>query len=148
MGLRLTRGSAAFLIVLVAVLTAGCGGTPVDRCVMCSKDLPSAGGVVVVAEDGTESRACCPHCGLRYAARATAARSGVTDLRARDYETGEPVRLAEAFFVYDSSTVPCCVPSVLVVGRRETAADLAAHGGGTVMDYEGLRAALGIEAVE
>jgi nitrous oxide reductase accessory protein NosL len=66
-------------------------------------------------------------------------------MQARDYETGEPLELTEAFFVYGSSTVPCCVPSVLAVGSRESADDVAAHGGGKVGDYSELRAMVALD---
>jgi hypothetical protein len=69
-------------------------------------------------------------------------------MRTRDYETGEPVMLTEAHFVYGSSTVPCCVPSILVVAERDTAADLAGHTGGEVFDYGELRALLALEATD
>jgi hypothetical protein len=143
---RPTSSAVAIIFVLVAGLVAGCTREPNDRCAMCSKAIPATGGVVLRSAEGQATRLCCPRCALLYVNRATAAGSSFVSMRTRDYETGEPLELTEAFFVYGSSTVPCCVPSVLAVGSRESAADLAAHGGGSVMDYRELRAALAREA--
>jgi len=146
MSRRPTSSTVVIFIILMAGLVVGCAREQSDRCAMCSKGLPATGGVTLVSAGGQDTRLCCARCALLYINRAEAAGSSFTRMQTRDYETGDPVELTEAFFVYGSSTVPCCVPSVLVVGSRETAADLAAHGGGKVMDYEELRAALVHEA--
>ena len=142
MSRRPTTSTAVILMVVMAGLVVGCARERNDRCAMCSKDLAAEGGVTLLPAGGQETRLCCARCAVLYADRAAAAGTTFAHMQARDYETGAPVELTEAFFVFGSSTVPCCVPSVLVVGSRESAADLAAHGGGRVVDYEGLRATL------
>jgi hypothetical protein len=137
-----TYSTVAVLIALMAAVVAGCARERRDRCAMCSKGRVATVGVTLVSDGGQETSVCCARCAVLYADRAATDGTTITHMQTRDYETGEPVELADAFFVYGSDTIPCCVPSVLVVSSRESAEDLAAHGGGTVMDFKGLRAAL------
>jgi nitrous oxide reductase accessory protein NosL len=141
-----TSGAVLIVVILVAGLVVGCAGEQTDRCAMCSKILPATGGVTLVSAEGQAAHVCCARCTFLYVKRAEAAGSSFTHMQTRDYETGEPLELTEAFFVYGSSTVPCCVPSVLAVGSRQSADDLAAHGGGKVGDYGELRAMVALEA--
>jgi hypothetical protein len=148
MSRRVVHGIVVVWIALMASAVSGCGREPGDSCAMCSKEITATSSVTLVSNEGRETRLCCAHCALLYAARVATDGSIITEMRARDYETGDPVDLADAFFVHGSETIPCCVPSVLVVASRETAVDLAGHGGGTVMDYATLRATLALEATE
>ena len=93
----------------------------VEHCAMCSKELSASGNVTLVSADGTRTSFCCAHCALVYATRAAADGATFSAMRGQDHETGEPLDLTNAFFVYDSSIVTCCGPSILATADRATA---------------------------
>ncbi|GAB4543973.1 MAG: DeoR/GlpR family DNA-binding transcription regulator [Anaerolineales bacterium] len=85
-------------------------------CAMCNKPAPRRTVFLLRQKDGTQTSACCPHCGLMlYAQRKD------WQAFAADYLHGHIVSAAHATYLIGGEVNVCCVPSVLSFGSRADA---------------------------
>jgi nitrous oxide reductase accessory protein NosL len=136
-------------LILVAFLVGALGACQrqqADLCAMCSKQIPERTAVTLVSAAGDTFRTCCAHCALLLTSRSGDEGTSFERMTTEGYETGEMVDLRDAYFVYGSNVVPCCVPSVIVFLTEERARDFAAREGGQVLAWNGARATFALEA--
>jgi len=138
------------VLVIVVALAAGafwgCQREQAELCAMCSKEIPARTGARLVSTADETYYTCCAHCALLLASRAGDEGTSFRLMKTKGYETGDVIDLPEAFFVYGSDVVPCCVPSVLAFASRERAEEFARREGGEALDWGGARATLALEA--
>jgi DeoR/GlpR family transcriptional regulator of sugar metabolism len=78
--------------------------------------------------------ACCAHCGLLLFKGFQG--NEVQSCMTRDFISGNPINCFSAWYVVDSSAVPCCSPSAIAFGNKEDAEKFARGFGGKVFDFE------------
>jgi hypothetical protein len=78
--------------------------------------------------------ACCAHCGLLLFKELQC--NEVQSCMTRDFISGNPINCFSAWYVIDSSAVPCCSPSVIAFGNKEDAEKFEKGFGGKVFDFE------------
>jgi len=96
-------------------------------CAMCNKPAPSNTVFLLRQKDGTQTSACCPHCGLMLYAQRKDWQAFATD-----YLHGHIVSAAQATYLLGSDVKVCCVPSVLSFGSRADAEKFQKGFGGTL----------------
>ncbi|MCA9883861.1 MAG: DeoR family transcriptional regulator [Anaerolineales bacterium] len=91
---------------------------PLDRCVMCHKQPRRQTQVLLHAADGSQQRACCPHCGLMQLARSSA---GIETMMVTGFLYGRTLTAPAAWYLLHPDIAICCTPTVLAFERREDA---------------------------
>lgn len=112
------------------------GALPIDAepapelCIGCYVPVTSRTQVVLHLHDGSQRRACCPHCGLMALHHLGA---GVQSLLITDFLTGRMVNGRSAVYLAAPELAVCCTPSVLSFEDRKNAERFQAGFGGSVM---------------
>lgn len=100
-----------------------------ERCFFCGGSIKKRSMFVVQGPDGSQNKACCPHCGL-LALDQTDAQAAFSS----DFLYGRLVNARQAFFLIGSRVSLCCEPSVLCFANEEDALGFQAGFGGEVCD--------------
>ena len=104
-----------------------------ERCVGCYGPVTPRTQVVLHLHDGSQRRACCPHCGLMALGRLSAT---VQSLLITDFLTGRMVNGRDAVYLAAPELAVCCTPSVLSFEDRKNAERFQAGFGGSVMTLD------------
>ena len=86
------------------------------KCFQCGAPVNERAPFVIQLQDGTQRRACCPHCGLMALSNPKVAMA-----LASDYLFGRMVNVRQATFLFGSSVDLCCAPSVLCFANEADA---------------------------
>lgn len=101
------------------------------KCAFCGGTINERAAFVIRLQDGSQRKACCPHCGLMALGELEAASA-----LASDFLYGRMVNVRQAFFLLESSVNLCCSPSVLCFASQTDAAHFQAGFGGSVCTLE------------
>ncbi len=123
--LRKVRGGATLVTDAMA---------PDDRCLACYKPLDARTQVTLHWADGTQRRACCPHCGLMVVGRGTERIVGVL---ATDFLFGRSINARAATYLAAPAIAVCCTPTVLAFEDAHYAQRFQAGFGGELFDLNG-----------
>jgi len=108
-------------------------GDPRSRhCLMCGTETGGRTAMTLFHEGGTQSQACCPHCGLMLVSE----HADVTAALAQDFIGGQMVNIRAATFLVAPDVTVCCVPTVLCFEERDDADRFSRGFGGTLMTWE------------
>jgi hypothetical protein len=102
---------------------------PMENCFFCGGTVQNRSAFVIQMEDGSQNRACCPHCGLLALKR-----PGAQSAFSNDFLYGKLVNARQAFFVFGSRISLCCEPSVLCFATEEDAYSFQLGFGGEILD--------------
>jgi hypothetical protein len=102
-----------------------------DTCKCCNLALSSRSAFVIQGENGEQTQACCPHCGLLLINDYPAAA-----VLARDFLYGRMVNARQAVYLVESDVTLCCVPSVLSFASRDDAERFQKGFNGTVLLFD------------
>ena len=80
-----------------------------ERCAACYAPLNPRTQVVLHMADGSQRRACCPHCGMMMLGRTDA----VTGVLVTDFLHGRAVNARSATYLTAPDLSICCMPTVL-----------------------------------
>ena len=105
-----------------------------DVCVACYAPLSSRTQVVLHLADGSQGRACCPHCGLMVLSRA---QKDVISFLVTDFLYGRSVNGRTAAYVAGPSISLCCTPTILAFEDTLDAQRFQAGFGGQLFDLDG-----------
>lgn len=89
---------------------------PEGKCFQCGAPVNERAPFVIQLQDGSQRRACCPHCGLMALSHPK-----VTTALASDYLYGRMVNVRQATYLFGSSVDLCCAPSVLCFANEADA---------------------------
>lgn len=123
--LRKVRGGA----VLVSSPATGD-----DRCLVCGMRARRRHQVLLHFADGSERRACCPHCGLLAMAHST---QPIVAALVTDFLYERPIGARQATYVVAPAVSICCSPTVLAFEHRADAERFQSGFGGQVDQMEG-----------
>jgi hypothetical protein len=101
-------------------------------CLMCGTEIGSRTTMTLVNDNGTQSQACCPHCGLMLLSQ----HSDVTAALAQDFIGGQMVNIRSATFLVAPDVTVCCVPTVLCFEERGDAERFSRGFGGRLTTWE------------
>ncbi len=101
-------------------------------CLMCGTEIGGRTTMTLVHENGTQSQACCPHCGLMLLSQ----QPEVSAALAQDFIGGQTVNVRSATFLAHPDITVCCVPTVLCFEDSDIADRFRAGFGGTLMTWE------------
>ena len=104
-----------------------------DRCVACYGLLNLRTQVVLHMTDGSQRRACCPHCGLMAVSRGSEAVSGVL---VTDFLYGRIVNGRTATYLAEPTVSVCCTPTVLAFEDLLDAQRFQAGFGGQLLSLD------------
>ena len=104
-----------------------------DECIVCRMRPRRRLQVMLHLVDGTEQRACCPHCGLLALARA---RERITAALVTDFLYERPVSARDATYLIGSDTAICCTPTVLAFEQQSDAERFQRGFNGRLMPFE------------
>lgn len=96
-----------------------------DRCAFCNGPINERTLFVFQLQDGSQRKACCPHCGLMGIGQLD-----VVAALSADFLYGRMVNARQAVFLVESSVNLCCAPSVLCFTSREEALNFQKGFGG------------------
>lgn len=114
-----------------AVSVVGPGDPRSRQCLMCGREIGARTAMTLVHEGGTQSQACCPHCGLMLVSE----HSDVTAALAQDFIGGQMVNIRSVTFVVAPDITVCCVPTVLCFEERNDAERFRQGFGGMLMTW-------------
>ncbi|MDW8316990.1 MAG: DeoR family transcriptional regulator [Anaerolineae bacterium] len=123
--LRKVRGGA------VPVVPAG---GDEERCLVCGMRPRRRHQVLLRFADGSERRACCPHCGLLAIAHNY---RQISNALVTDFLYERPIGARQATYVVAPQVSICCSPTVLAFEQRSDAERFQAGFGGQVETIEG-----------
>jgi DeoR/GlpR family transcriptional regulator of sugar metabolism len=106
-----------------------------DLCPMCNKLVKERMAFIIHLEDGSQIKACCPHCGLMMASNIPNVKSALVT----DYLVGTIVSITQATFLMHSNVTICCSPTILAFDKPEDAIRFQRGFGGTLADYDTAR---------
>ena len=101
------------------------------KCFFCGAPVNERAPFVIQLQDGSQRRACCPHCGLM-----SLSHPKVVTALASDFLYGRMVNARQATFLFGSSVDLCCAPSVLCFATEADARRFQAGFGGEVFALE------------
>lgn len=104
-----------------------------EECITCHMRPRRRLQVILHFSDGTEHRACCPHCGLLTMARS---RDQITSMLVTDFLFERVTSARDASYVVAPDVALCCTPTVLAFESRRDAERFQIGFGGQVMDME------------
>ena len=113
--------------------------TPDNTCCACHSPISPRTQMVLHLTDGSQRRACCPHCGLISLARLG---DQVELALATDFLHGRKVSVQTAVYVVGPAVTICCEPTTLAFLRREEAERFQQGFGGQVLDLAGATTAV------
>lgn len=105
-----------------------------DVCMACYAQLNPRTQVVLHWTDGSQRRACCPHCGLMALGRAS---EMITSVLVTDFLLGRMVNGRTATYVAAPNITVCCTPTVLSFEDAHNARRFQAGFGGEIFDLDG-----------
>ena len=136
-----TQQILGLVIVLAFALGLGyaawrmTGSSQVVACEACGRAIHASMRTVAFVGDKREVF-CCPTCAL---SAGTQTHKPVRFGQLADYETGHPLRPADAYAVEGSDLIPCvrshfdrCTPSIIAFGNQTSAERFASEHGGEV----------------
>ena len=100
-----------------------------EKCLFCGGVTKERSVFMVRMQDGSQNRACCPHCGLLALGQ-----PGAQSAFASDFLYGRLVNVRQAFFLFGGKVNLCCEPSVLCFATKEDARSFQLGFGGEVFD--------------
>jgi len=106
------------------------------HCLMCGTEIGGRTTMTLFHDGGTQSQACCPHCGLMLLSQ----HPDVTAALAQDFIGGQMVNIRSATFLVAPDVTVCCVPTVLCFEERGDAERFSRGFGGTLMTWEAAQA--------
>lgn len=121
--LRKVRGGAAPVVA----------STRTDECAVCRMRPRRRLQVALYYTDGSEQRACCPHCGLLALARN---RERVSAALVTDFLYERPISARDATYVVGPDAAICCTPAVLAFEQHSDAERFQRGFNGRVMGFE------------
>ena len=101
---------------------------PAEKCFFCSGTIKKQSAFVIQMENGSQNRACCPHCGLLALGK-----PGAQSAFSSDFLYGKLVNIRQAFFLFGGRVSLCCEPSVLCFATEEDAYSFQLGFGGEVL---------------
>jgi DNA-binding transcriptional ArsR family regulator len=104
-----------------------------DVCVACYAPLSLRTQVVLHLADGSQRRACCPHCGLMMLSRGL---EEVSSFLVTDFLYGRSVNGRTAAYVAESTISLCCTPTILAFEDTHDAQRFQAGFGGEILDLD------------
>lgn len=104
-----------------------------DECLICRMRPRRRLQVILHFVDGSEGRACCPHCGLLALARA---RDRVATLLVTDFLYERPISARDATYVIGADVAICCSPTVLAFEQSSDAERFQRGFNGRLMPFE------------
>lgn len=104
-----------------------------DVCVACYAPLSPRTQVALHLADGSQRRACCPHCGLMILSRGL---EEVSSILVTDFLYGRSVNGRTAAYVAESSISLCCTPTVLAFEDAHDAQRFQAGFGGQLFNLD------------
>jgi hypothetical protein len=104
-----------------------------DVCVACYAPLSPRTQVVLHLADGSQRRACCPHCGLMLLSRGL---EEVSSFLVTDFLYGRSVNGRTAAYVAEPSISLCCTPTILAFEDTHDAQRFQAGFGGQLFDLD------------
>jgi hypothetical protein len=102
---------------------------PAETCFFCGGMIKNRSAFVIQMVDGSQNRACCPHCGLLALGK-----PGTQSAFSNDFLYEKLVNARQAFFLFGSRVSLCCEPSVLCFASEEDAYSFQLGFGGEVLD--------------
>ncbi len=105
----------------------------IGLCAYCGKALEKRLEFVYKLK-GKTICACCAHCGFLLFNELQ--ENELQSCMTRDFISGNPINCFSAWYVVDSSAIPCCSPSVIAFGNKQDAEKFAKGFGGNVFDFE------------
>ena len=115
-----------------AVSATTLDGSSSQSCLMCGMEVGARTAMTLFHDDGTQSEACCPHCGLMLLSR----HSNTIAALAQDFIGGQMVNVRSATFVVAPDITVCCVPTVLCFEDAGNAKRFSQGFGGKSMTWE------------
>jgi DeoR/GlpR family transcriptional regulator of sugar metabolism len=106
-----------------------------DICPMCNKVIRERTAFILHAADGTQIRACCPHCGIMLIEKMP----DVNNALVTDFLYGTIVSINQVTFLMHSSVTVCCSPTILAFDKPDDAVRFQRGFGGTLADYQTAR---------
>lgn len=106
---------------------------PEDVCVACYTQLSPRTQAVLHLADGSQRRACCPHCGLMLLSRGL---EEVSSFLVTDFLYGRSVNGRTAAYVAESGIALCCTPTILAFEDAHDAQRFQAGFGGEILDLD------------
>jgi len=107
------------------------GAVAEGKCFQCGAPVNGRAPFVIQLQDGSQRRACCPHCGLLALSNPKVAMA-----LASDYLFGRMVNVRQATFLFGSSVDLCCAPSVLCFASETDARRFQRGFGGRLYTLE------------
>jgi hypothetical protein len=104
-----------------------------DVCVACYAPLNPRTQVVLHLADGSQRRACCPHCGLMVLSRE---QEEVTSFLVTDFLYGRSANGRTAAYLAESSISLCCTPTILAFEDAPSAQRFQAGFGGYLFNLD------------
>jgi DeoR family transcriptional regulator, copper-sensing transcriptional repressor len=101
------------------------------KCFFCGAPVNERAPFVIQLQDGSQRRACCPHCGLM-----SISHPKVVTALASDFLYGRMVNARQATFLFGSSVDLCCAPSVLCFATEADAQHFQTGFGGQVFNLD------------
>jgi hypothetical protein len=102
-----------------------------DPCAFCGGAINERLAFIFQLLDGSQRKACCPHCGLMALGRME-----VVSAMASDFLYGHKINIRNAVFLLESSVNLCCSPSVLCFATEADAVHSQAGFGGYICSFE------------
>lgn len=115
-----------------AISTTHAAASSLQQCLMCGMEIGDRTAMTLFHTGGTQSQACCPHCGLMLLSQ----QSDVTSAMAFDFIGGQIVNVRTATFLVAPDVTVCCSPTVLCFEQREDAERFRRGFGGQLMSWE------------
>jgi hypothetical protein len=105
-----------------------------ELCLACYGTLSPRTQMVLHWADGSQRRACCPHCGLMVLSRDTDA---IASILVTDFLFGRIVNGRTASYLAAPDLSICCTPTVLAFEDAHNAQRFQAGFGGEILDLDG-----------
>jgi DeoR family transcriptional regulator, copper-sensing transcriptional repressor len=105
-----------------------------DLCLACYGPLSPRTQMVLHWVDGSQRRACCPHCGLMAVSRDM---ESIASILVTDFLFGRIVNGRTAAFLAEPNIAICCTPTVLAFEDAHNAQRFQAGFGGEIFDLDG-----------
>jgi hypothetical protein len=101
------------------------------KCAFCGGAINERAAFIFQLQDGSQRKACCPHCGLMAMGK-----MDVVSALASDFLYGRMVNVRQAVFLLESSVNLCCSPSVLCFANEADARSFQSGFGGHICSLE------------
>jgi hypothetical protein len=101
------------------------------RCAFCNGVINERMAFIFHLQDGSQRKACCPHCGLMGIGQLD-----VVSALSSDFLYGRMVNARQAVFLVESSVSLCCAPSVLCFATRDEALNFQKGFGGQLCSLD------------